>query len=348
MEPGILVVDSHLRIVSANPAGVRLASLPAVEPQSIFSIALPSPLESVVRSVLREGAASPERLVSFPSQADGPVTVRATAFPWQSTAGDPTAALVILQDLSSARELEALTERVQKLATVGTLSAGVAHEIKNALVAVKTFVELLLEKQPNSDAASLVRCEVGRIDLLVSQLLRFAGPSQGSCEPVSLHELLRNALRLVQPQFQANRIEASLLLQAGNDCVNADARQLEQAFLNLLLNAVEAMSEGGQLVLRTEVVVATEHISRFEPHKREPQIQLEIQDSGPGIPPEILPRLFSPFVTSKAGGTGLGLAITRRIISEHHGSIRVETKHDRGTIFRIVLPLLRAPAASGK
>ncbi len=239
-----------------------------------------------------------------------------------------------------------MTEHVQKLATVGTLSAGVAHEIKNALVAVKAFVELLLEKQPDSDAASLVRCEVGRIDLLVSQLLRFAGPALGSYAPASLHELLHNALRLVQHQFKANRVEARLLLQAGHDCVNADARQLEQAFLNLLLNAVEAMSEGGELVLRTEVVVATEHISRFEPHKREPQIQLEIRDSGPGVPPEILPRLFSPFVTSKAGGTGLGLAITQRIIGEHHGSIRVETKRNHGTVFRILLPLLRPPAAS--
>jgi signal transduction histidine kinase len=249
--------------------------------------------------------------------------------------------LVTVQDLTSARELETKTERLQKLATVGTLSAGVAHEIKNALVAIKSFAELLLERQPDSEAATLVRREVGRIDTLVSQLLRFAGPARPSFGTVRVHDLLQNGLRLVRHTLKIRQIEEVLLLEAVNDRVNGDAKQLEQAFLNLLLNAVEAMGDRGRLVIRTEIVVATEHISKFEPQKREPQIQVEIRDTGPGIPPELMPRLFTPFMTTKPDGTGLGLVITRRIVQEHHGTIAIESRPAQGATFRILLPLVK-------
>jgi signal transduction histidine kinase len=249
--------------------------------------------------------------------------------------------LVSLHNLSAARELEAKSARLQKLATVGTLSAGVAHEIKNALVAIKTYVDLLLEKEPESDSAMLVRSEVGRIDSLTSQVLRFAGPARPEMGPVSVHGILRDALKLVRPQLQGRRAEEVVLLEAAQDTVNGDVKQLEQAFLNLILNAVEAIEPGGRVVVRTELVVATEHVSRLEPDRRQPQIQVEIKDTGPGIPDSIAGRLFTPFLTTKPGGTGLGLAVTRRIVQEHHGRIAVETKAGSGTSFRILLPLLR-------
>jgi len=249
--------------------------------------------------------------------------------------------LVSLHNLSAARELEAKTARLQKLATVGTLSAGVAHEIKHALVAIKTYVDWLLEREPGSDSATLVRSEVGRIDSLTSQLLRFAGPARPEMGSVSVHGILRDALKLVRPQLQGRRAEEVVLLEAAQDMVNGDAKQLEQAFLNLILNAVEAIEPGGRVVVRTELVVATEHVSKLEPDRRQPQIQVEIKDTGTGIPESIVGRLFTPFLTTKPGGTGLGLAVTRRIVNEHHGQIAVETKTGAGTTFRILLPLLR-------
>jgi two-component system, NtrC family, nitrogen regulation sensor histidine kinase GlnL len=186
-----------------------------------------------------------------------------------------------------------------------------------------------------------VRREVGRIDALVGQLLKLAGPGRPAFGLVRVHEALRDALRLMQPATRQRRIEEVVLLEAVNDRVEGDAPQLGQAFLNLLLNAVEAMEEGGRLLVRTEVVVATEHISRLEPGGRERQLQVEIGDTGPGMDPAVLKRLFTPFLTTKPGGTGLGLVITRRIVFEHHGTMKVETRPGAGTTFRVLLPLLR-------
>jgi signal transduction histidine kinase len=251
----------------------------------------------------------------------------------------PGTFVVTLHDLAVARELEVHTSRLQRLANVGLLSAGVAHEVKNALVAVKTYAELLLEKQPDAEAAALVRREVGRIDSLIGQLLQLAGPSRRTVAAVGLHEVLSHAMRLVHHPLQERSIGEVLLLQANSDQVWGDSRQLQQAFLNLFFNAVDAMDEGGQLVVRTEIVVATEHISKFDPGRREPQLQVEVRDTGVGIPAELVERLFTPFVTTKPSGTGLGLAITRRIVQEHRGRITVESKPGQGTVFRVILPL---------
>jgi len=125
--------------------------------------------------------------------------------------------------------------------------------------------------------------------------------------------------------------------------VKGDAKQLEQALINLLLNAVEAMEEMGTLTVTTEIVVATAHVSPLEPKGKAEQIQVSIKDTGSGIPPEVTTRLFVPFVTTKPEGTGLGLAITSRIIQEHHGRINVETEVNKGTTFKINLPLSRMP-----
>jgi len=110
----------------------------------------------------------------------------------------------------------------------------------------------------------------------------------------------------------------------------------------LLLNAVDVLGEGGRLTISSQVSVGTEFISKFEPKNRRPQIQILICDTGPGIPPEIMPNLFKPFITSKIGGTGLGLAITRRIIREHQGTVSVETAAGQGATFKIALPLSQA------
>jgi two-component system nitrogen regulation sensor histidine kinase GlnL len=211
--------------------------------------------------------------------------------------------------------------------------------VKNALVAVKTYTDLLLEKQPDNDSAALVRREVGRIDSLIGQLLQLAGPGQRLEADLSLHEILEHALRLLQPHMRDRKVEQVLVLGSSIDRIWGDSRQLQQAFLNLFFNAIEAMDGGGRLAVRTELVFATEHISKFDPGRREQQIQVEIQDSGPGIPPAELDRSFMPFVTTKPNGTGLGLAITQKIIVEHRGRISVEGRPGEGALFRVILPL---------
>ena len=343
-EPGILIFDSTGRLLSVNKTAARLTGLPSATAAPPPTGALPKALVALVEDALAHPGRNLEQTIVI--STEGPSDRRrvfwANAFAADRQDSGEGFLVVTLHDLDAARELEAKTDRLQQLASVGMLSAGVAHEIKNALVTVKTQAELVLEQQPNFEAATLVRREVGRIDSLISQLLELAGPGAPNHHPIGVHQVITDALRLIQHPLHHRQLEEVVLLEAATDRVHGDARQLEQAFLNLLFNAVEAMEPGGRLLVRTEVVLATEHISKFEPTRREHQLQVEIKDSGPGMPPAVLERLFTPFLTTKPGGTGLGLTITRRIILEHHGSIKVETKLGVGTTFRVLLPLLKA------
>jgi signal transduction histidine kinase len=259
--------------------------------------------------------------------------VRVSSILLQGPAGRPCVALASLHDLGPLRNLEQRLRRLDRLASLGTLSASVAHEVKNALVAVKTFVDLLRDKHQDAPLADVVNREIRRIDSIVSQLLRYSGAARATFEPLHLHQVIDRALGLMQHQFEANKVQVTRSFAAAPDLVQGDAYQLEQAFMNLLLNAMEAMGGGGELT------VATESASRDRsPAPAAPQVLLSFRDTGPGIAPEHLDRLFEPFFTTKSHGTGLGLPITRRIVEEHQGTIAVESQIGAGTEFRIALP----------
>ena len=242
------------------------------------------------------------------------------------------------KDAASANNLDKNLRRLERLASLGTLSAGLAHEIRNALVAMKTFVDLLLEKNQDAELAEIVRREIGRIDSIVAQMLKFAGPSLPTLAPIRLHEILDRSLRLLHHQLEAKMISLHRSYAAGSDLVRGDDYQLEQAFVNLFLNALEAMGPNGKLDVTTEIAEAELNDSRAPMGQR--QLRVRIKDSGMGIAPECMARLFEPFFTTKKNGTGLGLAITRRIIQEHGGAISVESELNQGATFSVLLPAL--------
>ena len=220
-------------------------------------------------------------------------------------------------------------ERLDRLANLGMLSAGMAHEIKNGLVAVKTFVDLLLEKNRDADLGEVVRHELDRINAIVSQMLRIASPARAAFQTVHGHELLEHSLRLLQPQIGGKLILLKKNYLAPADTVPGDAAQLQQVFMNLLLNALEAMGPNGTLTIGTEILAGENDPA---------MLRIQIQDSGGGIAPENMARLFEPFFTTKKNGTGLGLAICQRIIQEHHGYILAHSEIGRGSTFSILLP----------
>jgi two-component system NtrC family sensor kinase len=174
---------------------------------------------------------------------------------------------------------------------------------------------------------------MGRIDAIVGRMLNFAGPTRGMHGDVHLHQLLEHSIRLVQPQLDTKSIVVKQALQATVDRVHGDEHELQQAFVNLLLNAFEAMGLEGTLTISTEPLS-----SQPGSDVKEPFISVIISDTGMGILPENMRHLFEPFFTTKPNGTGLGLAVTQRIVQEHHGSITVESHPRKGTIFRIMLP----------
>jgi two-component system, NtrC family, sensor histidine kinase HydH len=228
--------------------------------------------------------------------------------------------------LASAEKMQ----RLDRLANLGMLSAGMAHEIKNGMVAVKTFVDLLLEKNQDAELGEVVRHELDRINAIVTQMLRIAAPASTNFKTVRVHELLDHSLRLLQPQVSGKLIAVKKNYRAEADAVRGDDAQLQQTFMNLLLNALEAMGPNGTLAIGTEMADG-ENGARV--------LQIQIQDSGMGISPENLARLFEPFFTTKKNGTGLGLAICRRIIHEHHGSIHAQSEAGKSSRFSISLPV---------
>jgi len=223
-------------------------------------------------------------------------------------------------------------QRLDRLANLGTLSAGIAHEIKNALVPIKTFVELMLEKSDDRELAITVEREVKRLDSMVSQMLRFASPRPTTFTSVQVHDVLDISLKLLQHQITGKMISVTRDFRAVPGIVRGDEAQLQQVIMNLLLNALEAMGTSGTLTISTEI---TEDSSGAH------LIRINIHDSGMGIKKENLERIFEPFFTTKKNGTGLGLAISQRVAREHHGLIEAQSEPGKGTTFIISLPLLK-------
>jgi len=225
---------------------------------------------------------------------------------------------------------EANLQRLDRLANMGILSAGVAHEIKNGLTAIKTFIELLMLESKEKELASVVEREMTRIDSLVSQMLRFAVHKPGPFTAVRVHDVVEYSLRLLHHQVMGKMIQVKRDYKAVAQTVRGDEAQLQQVFMNLLLNALEAMGMNGTLTVSTEIIHARAG-TRI--------LRLQIRDTGIGISSEHQARLFEPFFTTKKHGTGLGLAISRNIIQEHKGKIEVQSEVRKGSTFSILLPV---------
>ena len=342
VEPAVVAVDAQKNVTAFNRVAERITGLQAQAVLGQKMAGLPSPLQQAIEETFVSGKPIADRTVVLFPDAEEKLPVHTNTSLCANASGQPLVVVAVFHDLDSARKLERRIRRLERLASIGTLSAGVAHEIKNALVAIKSFADLLAQRNQDVEMTSLISREAKRIDSLVNQLLKFAGPAKPTFAVVSLHEVIENSLRLVQHQLKVRKIQLVRALDAGIDQVQGDAKQLEQALINLLLNAIESMEEIGTLTVATELVVATAHISRSEPKGKKEQIQVSIKDTGSGIPPELATRLFVPFMTTKAEGTGLGLAITARIIQEHRGRIKVESEVNKGTTFKILFPVTKS------
>lgn len=211
--------------------------------------------------------------------------------------------------------------QLEKLATVGLYTSGIAHEIKNALVGVKTCVQLA----ENTELGPLANRELLRIEALVNLLSQYVSKSKQNFTRVRLNEVVAHALRSVENPRAAKDIILCAKLEAASDAIQGNSIQLELAFLNLLLNAIEATPSHGTLSVHTSNDAA--------------QIRIELRDSGPGIPSEDLDRIFEPFYSTKARGSGLGLGITRRIVRDHGAVIDVKSEPGQGAAFILTFPI---------
>jgi signal transduction histidine kinase len=327
---GVIVIDAQLRIVHASEQAGKVLAVDSIR----HFDQLPRQLQALVTKTSSSGQSISNQQIRLATAGNSPLTLIANAFPLGSHGRTQTVALVISQ-LGSANLMEEGCRQLDRLANIGVLSAGLAHEIKNSLVASKTFIDLLLEKHEDAEMVSLVRRELGRVHTILDQMLRFSRPTRSEFGQVHLHEVLDHSLRLVQHQLDQKGIKLTRAYGATPDVLTADNAQLEQAFVNLFLNALEATGPHGALTITTNLTLRKTKASRAS---TAPEFRITIQDSGSGVAPQNLDRLFTPFFTTKPHGTGLGLPITRRIIEEHSGMITVQSALNKGACFQIVLP----------
>ena len=230
-------------------------------------------------------------------------------------------------------------ERQEKLASLGVLAAGVAHEIRNPLTAIKarlfTLKKAVGERSTALRDAHVIELEIGRLERIVRDVLLFARPVEPKSQLISAVVLLREVADLMRGQMEKSNI--TLTIAASTDAtVRGDPDQLKQVLLNLVRNAAESIGECGQITLR----LRTERTS-LSGRTLDATI-LEVEDTGKGISPEVQKRLFDPFYTTKPAGTGLGLSIAARIVEQHGGALRYKTEFGHGTTFRIALPLIES------
>jgi signal transduction histidine kinase len=249
----------------------------------------------------------------------------------------PRVVIAVNERPAAAPHLDAL-RRLDRLASLGTLSASTAHEVRNAFVAVKTFVDLLIERDPDTELAGLVRREMRRIDSLVAQMLRFAAPTQPGRKQIQLHTTLEHALQMVAPNLKSRSITLQKSLNALPGTIAGDDYQIEQALLNLFVNAIEAMGSDGTLTIETMNIAGDDALLTGTEFAGRACTCVLVRDTGPGLSVEARDRLFEPFFTTKTQGTGLGLAITRRIVKENGGDISVSSEPGRGCVFRLLFP----------
>lgn len=302
---------------------------------------VPAPLRRAIRQTLTSGKAIKKRDVEFTTAAGQKKAVRVSTLP-RRLGPKPRPLTVVLQDLSGITGHERSLRWLDRLSKLGSLSTAMAHEIKNALVAVKTFLDLLAEKNQDVELADVARREIRRIESLVLSVLNYSVPRSHATGPVHVHQVLDHTLRLTQPRIVKKSIQVVRRFRAGKDLVKGDEHQLQQAFLNLILNALDAMGAKGTLTVSTDTVATTRGRGPVG-HAPETALCVTVHDTGPGISPEVKERLFEPFFSTKPAGTGLGLSITQGIVREHGGVIELESRKGHGTSVQIYLSGLKGP-----
>jgi len=225
----------------------------------------------------------------------------------------------------------------EKLAALGKLSAGIAHEIRNPLTSIKILIHSLVDEMA-TDASrekdlAVIETEIERVNKIIKQFLDFARPRPPSLERMDVHKVLEETLALVIYEMEAQGVSLGTEFAPDLPPVPMDREQMKQVFLNLMLNAIQAMEQGGKLKVATT-------LKRQSADRRDgPLVEIAFQDSGKGIPEEIKGRIFEPFFSTKEEGIGLGLPIAQRIVEEHGGEIRLESTLGKGTTFFLTLPL---------
>ncbi len=328
---GLMLLDPKMRVARMNDVALRMLGF-ATAPQGRRAAAvLPRPLGELVERLHRE-ATLPDTEIRLRREGR-PLYLEVRGGHVEDGREGRLGSLVILRDLSEVRRLEAEIRRREQLAAIGNLAAGVAHEIRNPLSSIKGYATYFSGRFPEGsedrEAARVMVGEVERLNRAVTELIGLSRATDVRLQPVDLGAPIRDTLRLIAQDAALRKVEVSFT-ETTPLTVSADPDRLRQVILNLCLNALEAMPSGGRLDLE---------LHREDDECGGMRAVLEVRDTGSGIRPEDLPRIFDPYFTTKGGGTGLGLSTAHKIMEAHGGSVSAVSDPGSGATFRLCLPL---------
>ena len=335
MNDGLLSVDQSGNIAVANPAAEELLKVDIKKGDSVDVVleSCPSLLDYLHDMLRMPEKMRQQEIIVYRQDKSQVILVNSSRL--LNADGMLQELITNLHDVTELKQLEARIRQADRLAALGTLAAGMAHEIRNPLSAIKTFVQLLprkLEKPGFLEKFNrTVPRELDRINRLVEDLLELSRDVRFRMSEVDVGNLLEETFELFEEEMKASGIDAQLLATQGLPMILADADQLKKAFYNLFKNAFQAMPSGGSLLVAASLVSRGLAGAPGE----ECMVAISFQDSGVGIPEENLHQIFNPFFTTKDNGTGLGLSITHKVIAEHDGSIDVQSSPGAGARFTL-------------
>ncbi len=258
--------------------------------------------------------------------------------------GRITGATLFFKDLTRVEQLEERERLRDRLAALGEMAAAIAHEVKNPLAGIEVMAGILKRQLPEmEDAQSILRDiikEAKMANAIVLEVLDFVRPIRLQVERISLADVVRDAISMAETHVLRGQVDVEVELPEELAPIYGDPHQLRQLFTNLLTNAFEAMGGGtGHVRIRAQQLPAEEDAVPGADTHNPPMVQVEVLDNGPGVPADVMDKIFSPFFTTKPQGSGLGLAIVRKIVDAHDGRIDVSARAEKGTRFRVTLPL---------
>jgi|GEM_PF-975135 len=290
-----------------------------------------------------EGAEVTELLWEGTHRSGNPRHILGSTFPVKNLTGDIQFGVWLWIDVTEKKQLREALARTEKLATMGILASGLAHEIGTPMNVILGRAESLLRNTQEEKTAAGLRIIIGqveRITRLMRHLLAFARRKPIERHSGDLHRIAHRVAEMVAEEARARGVSIHVESAPGLPFIEVDTDQMEQVFMNLAINAVQAMPEGGDLSIRI-LPGSDERPAGSGPEGRSRKIEIQFQDTGTGIDPEHIEKIFDPFFTTKpvGKGTGMGLAVTQSIVREHGGEIQVESRINQGTTFRIFLPI---------
>ena len=328
LEDAVAVFSPDGALLFANAAMQPLLAAPAGHVSTLFPPA--HPCRVAVEAVIAGGTARTPETVGI---ADREFLI--LTHPVGDTGTAPHGAVLVARNLTYLGQVESTITYSRKLAALGRLSAGIAHEVKNPLNAAMIHLELLrmnLVDQPDAlEHVRVIAAQVRRLDEVVQGLLKFNRPEDLKLQPVAIGPIFAEIMPVIAAEASKSHVDVRLELADNLPPARADASLLQQAFLNLALNACQAMPHGGRLRIAASVVSA---------HR----LEVIFEDSGVGIPPEQLSRIFDLYYTTKETGSGIGLSLVYRAVQLQDGDIEVQSSPGRGTTFRVVLPTAKLPS----